>query len=71
MATPWVRVGGDDDIRRGPLAPTRIATWSRTDDGRTPVSEALRRNHPELAAYLRSKGGVGADVVGDVAQSPD
>jgi ankyrin repeat protein len=43
---------------------------SRTDDGRTPVTEAERRKHPELAAYLRSKGGVGAEI-GDVTKSPD
>jgi hypothetical protein len=43
---------------------------SRTDDGRTAVTEAERRNHPELAAYLRSKGGVGAETA-DVTKSPD
>jgi len=43
---------------------------SRTDDGRTAVTEAERRKHPELAAYLRSKGGVGAEIA-DVTSSPD
>lgn len=43
---------------------------SRTDDGRTPVTEAERRKHPELAAYLRSRGGVGAEIA-DVTKSPD
>ena len=35
---------------------------SRTDDGRTPLAEALRTKHPEIAEYLRSKGGHGKEL---------
>ena len=44
---------------------------SRTDDGRTAVTEALRARHPELAEYLRSKGGRGAEITADLGTSPD
>jgi hypothetical protein len=43
---------------------------SRTDDGRTSVTEALRGKHPELAEYLRSRGGRGAEITADLTVSP-
>lgn len=43
---------------------------SRTDDGRTAVTEALRGKHPELADYLRSKGGHGAEITADLMAPP-
>jgi ankyrin repeat protein len=43
---------------------------SRSDDGRTAVTEALRGKHPELADYLRSKGGHGAEITADLMASP-
>ncbi|HSR97087.1 MAG TPA: ankyrin repeat domain-containing protein [Kofleriaceae bacterium] len=43
---------------------------SRADDGRTAVTEALRGKHPELAEYLRSKGGRGAELTADLAAPP-
>jgi ankyrin repeat protein len=43
---------------------------SRADDGRTAVTEALRGKHPELAEYLRSKGGRGAELTADLTAPP-
>jgi len=43
---------------------------SRSDDGRTAVTEALRGKHPELADYLRSKGGHGAEITADLMAPP-
>jgi ankyrin repeat protein len=43
---------------------------SRADDGRTAVTEALRGKHPELADYLRSKGGRGAELTADLTIAP-
>ncbi len=43
---------------------------ARTNDGRTAVTEALRRKHSETAEYLRSKGGTGAEIIGDLMQDP-
>jgi ankyrin repeat protein len=43
---------------------------SRTDDGRTAVTEALRGKHPELADYLRTKGGHGAEITADLMAPP-
>jgi hypothetical protein len=43
---------------------------SRTDDGRTPVSEAMRGKHPELADYLRAKGGHGVEITADTSATP-
>jgi len=43
---------------------------SRADDGRTAVTEALRSRHPELAEYLRSKGGRGAEITADLGAEP-
>jgi ankyrin repeat protein len=43
---------------------------SRADDGRTALTEALRANHPELADYLRSKGGHGAEITADLMAPP-
>ena len=44
---------------------------SRADDGRTAVTEALRGKHLELAAYLKSKGGRGAEAAGNLTGSPE
>lgn len=44
---------------------------ARADDGRTPLSEAMRRKHSELAGYLRSKGGHGAEITGNLGATPD
>lgn len=43
---------------------------ARADDGRTAVTEALRGKHPELADYLRSKGGRGAELTADLTAPP-
>lgn len=43
---------------------------SRSDDGRTAVTEALRGKHPELADYLRSKGGHGAEITANLEAAP-
>jgi ankyrin repeat protein len=43
---------------------------SRSDDGRTAVTEALRGKHPELADYLRSKGGHGAEITANLDAPP-
>jgi len=43
---------------------------SRADDGRTPVTEALRGNHAELAGYLRSKGAHDAAITADLMAPP-
>jgi uncharacterized protein len=43
---------------------------SRADDGRTAVTEALRGRHPELAEYLKSKGGTAADITADLTKPP-
>src|SRR5262249_8724400 len=44
---------------------------ARSNDGRTPVTEALRGGHKELSAYLRSKGGKGAEITADLLASPE
>jgi Ankyrin repeats (3 copies)/Ankyrin repeat len=43
---------------------------SRADDGRTAVTEALRGKHPELADYLRSRGGRAAEITADLNATP-
>jgi ankyrin repeat protein len=43
---------------------------ARADDGRTAVTEALRGKHPDLAEYLRTKGGRGAEITADLNASP-
>lgn len=43
---------------------------SRSDDGRTAVTEALRGKHAELADYLRSKGGHGAEIAANLQAEP-
>lgn len=43
---------------------------ARADDGRTAVSEALRGKHPELAAYLRSRGGRDPEITADLTRAP-
>jgi hypothetical protein len=43
---------------------------ARTNDGRTAVTEALRLKHAETAAYLRTKGGTGAEITVDLMQEP-
>ena len=44
---------------------------SRADDGRTAVTVAIRARHPEMAEYLRSKGGRGAEVTADLGAAPE
>ena len=44
---------------------------SRADDGRNAVTEARRGSHPELAAYLKSRGGKTAEVTANLAQPPE
>jgi len=44
---------------------------SRADDGRNAVTEALRGKHPELAAYLKSRGGKTAELTADLARPPE
>jgi len=43
---------------------------SRSDDGRTPISEAPQGKHPELAKLLQSKGGHGTESCGDPKAAP-
>jgi ankyrin repeat protein len=43
---------------------------ARADDGRNAVTEALRGKHPELADYLRSRGGRGAELTADLTAPP-
>lgn len=43
---------------------------SRADDGRNAVTEALRGKHPEIADYLRSKGGHGAEITAKLDAPP-
>ena len=43
---------------------------ARGNDGRNAVSEAERGKHGELAAYLRSKGGVDATITADLRAAP-
>lgn len=43
---------------------------SRADDGRTAVTEALRGKHPDIAAFLKSKGGHGAEITADLMVEP-
>jgi ankyrin repeat protein len=44
---------------------------SRADDGRTAVTEALRGRHADLAAYLKSKGGRGAEITANLLAAPE
>jgi ankyrin repeat protein len=43
---------------------------ARANDGRNAVSEAERGKHVELAAYLRTKGGVGPAITADLSAAP-
>ncbi|HEX8106542.1 MAG TPA: ankyrin repeat domain-containing protein [Kofleriaceae bacterium] len=43
---------------------------SRSDDGRTAVTEALRGKHAEIADYLRGKGGHGAEITANLEAEP-
>jgi ankyrin repeat protein len=43
---------------------------ARANDGRNAVSEAERGKHTELAAYLRTKGGVDAAITADLSAAP-
>lgn len=43
---------------------------ARANDGRNAVSEAERGKHAELAAYLRSKGGVDPTITADLTAPP-
>jgi uncharacterized protein len=42
----------------------------RANDGRNAVSEALRGHHPELAAYLRTRGGSDPNITADLMAEP-
>jgi uncharacterized protein len=44
---------------------------SRADDGRNAVTEALRARHPELASYLKSRGGKDAVLTANLAKPPE
>jgi ankyrin repeat protein len=44
---------------------------ARTNDGRTAVTEATRRKHPELAEYLKSTGGSDGEITKNLMQPPD
>lgn len=44
---------------------------SRADDGRNALTEALRGAHPELAAYLKFRGGKTAELTADLARPPE
>lgn len=43
---------------------------SRADDGRNAVTEAMRGKHPEIADYLRSKGGRAAEITANLDAPP-
>jgi ankyrin repeat protein len=44
---------------------------SRTDDGRTPLSEALRGKHDAVAEFLKSKGAVAGVTGQDLMSTPE
>lgn len=43
---------------------------ARANDGRNAVSEAERGKHPQIAAYLRERGGADAKVIADLGAEP-
>jgi ankyrin repeat protein len=43
---------------------------ARANDGRNAVSEAERGKHPEIAAYLRTRGGADPRVLADLSAEP-
>lgn len=44
---------------------------SRTDDGRTPMSEAMRHNRQEAVEFLKSKGAVDDPAAAKLNTNPD
>jgi len=43
---------------------------ARANDGRNAVSEAERGKHPEIAAYLRTRGGTDPRITADLSAEP-
>jgi uncharacterized protein len=43
---------------------------ARANDGRNAVSEAERGKHPQIAAYLRERGGTDATITADLSAEP-